>query len=47
MPLTFQWHRPYVKDLLIQSSVNGHLVQLYVTYIYVGTQGLWEGKMLN
>jgi hypothetical protein len=43
MPLTFQWQRPYVKDLLIDTSVSGHLVQIYISSMYVGTLGLWEG----
>ena len=45
MPSTFQWHRPGVKDLLAQASVNGHTVQLYVTSVDVSTQGLWTGKI--
>lgn len=44
LPLTFQWHRSYVKDLLAEAWVDGHLVQIYVTYVYVGTQGVWEGQ---
>ena len=47
MPLTFQWHRPYVKDLLVEASINGHLVQIYVTYLYVGTLDLWEGHIVQ
>jgi predicted outer membrane repeat protein len=43
MPLTFQWHRPHVRDVLVEASVDGRLVQIYVTYVYVGTQGTWEG----
>ncbi|MCU0915910.1 MAG: hypothetical protein MUC88_15320 [Planctomycetes bacterium] len=45
MPFTFQWHRQYVKDLLVEASVGKQLVQIYVTYAYVGTQGLWKGKI--
>lgn len=47
MPLTFQWNRPYVKDLLAEALVDGHLVQVYVTYVYVGTQGVWEGQAVR
>jgi predicted outer membrane repeat protein len=45
MPFTFQWHRLSAKDLLAQASVNGHVVQLYVTNADVSTQGLWKGKI--
>ncbi|MBN1362489.1 MAG: right-handed parallel beta-helix repeat-containing protein [Sedimentisphaerales bacterium] len=47
MPMTFQWHRPNVKDLLADVMVNGRRVQLYVTYVYLGTQGLWEGQAIK
>jgi hypothetical protein len=47
LPFTFQWQRQYVKDLLAEASVNGRLVQLYVTYAYVGTDGLWRGEVLQ
>ncbi len=47
MPTTFQWHRPDVKDLLMETMVDGHLVQIYITYVYVGTQGIWEGQAVN
>jgi len=45
LPFTFQWHRQYVRDLLVEASVGGRLVQIYVTYAYVGTQGLWKGRI--
>ncbi len=47
MPLTFQWYRPDLKDLLIETSVDGRRVQLYVTQMYVGTQGLWRGAAVR
>jgi len=47
MPFTFQWHRQHVKDLLAETSVNGHLVQLYITDSYLGTQGLWKGNIVG
>ncbi len=47
MPLTFQWHRPLVKDLLVDTLVDGRRVQIYVTYVYLGTQGLWEGQAIR
>jgi hypothetical protein len=34
-----------VKDILADTSVEGHRVQVYVTSIYVGTQGRWRGKL--
>ncbi len=45
IPYTFQWHRQYVKDILVDTVVDGHRVQVYVTSIYVGTQGRWKGKI--
>jgi hypothetical protein len=45
MPYTFQWHRQFVKDILADTSVDGHRVQVYVTSIYVGTQGRWKGRV--
>ena len=47
MPLTFQWRRPNVQDLLVETMVDGHLVQIFVTYTYVGTQGEWEGQAVD
>ena len=47
MPQTFQWHRPSVKDLLVETTMDGHLVQVYVNYTYVGTQGLWTGQAVD
>jgi len=47
MPYTLQWHRQFVKDILADTSVNGHRVQVYVTSIYVGTQGHWRGKVVR
>ena len=45
LPFTFQWHRQYVRDFLAETTVNGHLVQVYVTSVYVSTQGLWKGQI--
>jgi hypothetical protein len=45
IPYTFQWHRQYIKDILADISVDGHRVQVYVTSIYVGTQGRWKGRL--
>ncbi len=45
MPYTFQWHRQFVKDILVDTSVDGHRVQVYITSIYIGTQGRWKGKI--
>ncbi|MCL5279849.1 MAG: hypothetical protein M1376_08100 [Planctomycetes bacterium] len=45
IPYTFQWHRQYIKDILADTSVQGHRVQVYVTSIYVGTQGRWKGRL--
>ncbi len=39
--------RPYVQDTLAQGIVNGHLVQLYVTTMYVGTQDLWQARIVK
>ncbi|MCP4590200.1 MAG: hypothetical protein GY842_05625 [bacterium] len=47
MPLTFQWHGPSAKQLLTEMYVDGHLVQIYVAYTYVSTQGLWEGQAVD
>lgn len=47
MPFTFQWHRQYAKDLLAETSIDGRLVQLYVVYAYVSTQGLWKGDRIE
>jgi len=47
MPLTFQWFGPSIKELLVETYVDGHLVQVYVTHTYVGTQGLWEGQAVD
>jgi len=47
MPLTFQWYGPSTKELLVETYVDGHLVQVYVTHTYVGTQGLWEGQAVD
>lgn len=45
IPYTFQWHRQYLKDILADTTVDGHRVQVYVTSIYVGTQGRWQGRL--
>jgi predicted outer membrane repeat protein len=45
IPYTFQWHRQYTKDILADTTVDGHRVQVYVTSIYVGTQGRWQGRL--
>jgi predicted outer membrane repeat protein len=47
MPFTFQWHRQYVKDLLVETTVDGRLVQLYAVYTYVATQGIWQGRLAD
>jgi len=47
VPLTFQWHRQQTRDLLAESQVGGRRVQVYVTYSYVGTQGLWPGERIE
>jgi predicted outer membrane repeat protein len=47
LPFTFQWHRQYVQDLLAEGFVDGRLVQIYVTNVYVGTQGLWRGGIVK
>jgi len=47
LPFTFQWQRLAVYSLLAEASVNGHLVQLYVSSVYIGTQGLWKGKIIQ
>jgi len=45
LPQTFQWQRPEGRDLLVETMVDGRLIQLFVTYTYVGTQGVWQGKI--
>lgn len=47
VPLTFQWSRSGVKDLLFEATIGGQLVQIYVTDTYIGTQGVWEGQATN
>lgn len=47
MPLTFQWHRPAADDLLAEAFVDGQLVQIYITSMYVGTQGIWDGQAVR
>lgn len=47
VPLTFQWHRPRVKDLLVEATVDGRRVQLYITYMYAATEGLWQGAAVR
>lgn len=47
MPFTFQWHRQYVKDLLVEMMVDDHLVQVYAIYTHVTTQGLWQGQLVE
>lgn len=47
VPETFQWSRPHVKDLLVETTVKGRLVQIYVTHMHVGTQGQWAGQALD
>lgn len=47
IPLTFQWHRQQTRDLLAETQVDGRRVQIYVTYSYVGTQGLWPGERVE
>lgn len=43
VPLTFQWHRPDQKDLLVEASVDGRRVEIYVASMYAATLGLWAG----
>lgn len=47
LPQTFQWLRPDVRDLLVETMVDGHVVQLFVTCAYVGTEEVWEGKAVE
>jgi predicted outer membrane repeat protein len=47
MPLTFQWHRPLTRELLVQTSVGGHLLQIYVTSLYVGALDVWQGQFVK
>jgi len=44
LPQTFQWLDPNIRDLLAETIVDGHVVQLFVTSAYVGTEGVWQGK---
>ncbi len=43
LPATFQWSRSDVQDPLVETKVDGHLVQIFVTGAYVATQGTWDG----
>lgn len=47
LPQTFQWLRSDVQDLLVETEVDGHLVQIFVTDAYVATQGTWEGMAVE
>ena len=40
----FQWHRQGHEDLLVETTVKGHRVQVYVTSLMVQTTGVWSGK---
>ncbi len=42
----FQWRRQGQGDLLLEANLKGHVLQIYVTSVYVRGTGLWLGKNL-
>jgi len=40
----FQWSRSQREDRLIQTTIGGSLLQLYITSAQVRTTGLWQGE---
>jgi hypothetical protein len=41
---TFQWSRQQHQDLLLETTVKGSVLQLYVTSARIQTTGVWQGK---
>lgn len=42
----FRWSRQGHEDLLLETTIKGGLLQLYVTSVRVQTMGLWRGKQV-
>jgi hypothetical protein len=40
----FQWQRQDTRDLLMETTVKEHLVQIYATSATVRASGVWSGK---
>lgn len=45
LPLTFQWRSPRLRDPLVEATVDGRFVQIFVSDVYLGTQSVWPGKV--
>jgi len=43
----FQWSGSQQEQLLLDASIRGHVLQLYVTSVQVKTTGLWLGKRVQ
>jgi hypothetical protein len=47
LPETFQWSRQKQQDLLLETTVKGSTLKLYITGFEVRTMGVWEGAPLT
>ena len=43
---TLQWSRPQ-QDLLLETTIKGSVLQLYITSAHIQTTGVWQGKQLR
>jgi hypothetical protein len=41
---TFQWSCQDQQNLLLETTVKGSLLQIYVTSAQIQTTGVWQGK---
>jgi hypothetical protein len=41
---TFQWSCQRQENLLLETTVKGSLLQIYVTSARIETTGVWQGK---
>jgi hypothetical protein len=45
--MPFEWARRGWEDLLLNTTVKGHALQIVVTSIELRTNGLWQGRPLE
>jgi hypothetical protein len=43
---TLQWSRPQ-QDLLLETTVKGRVLQLYITSAHIQTTGVWQGRQFR
>jgi hypothetical protein len=41
---TFQWSCQQQQDLLLETTIKGSVLQIYVTSAQIKTMGVWQGQ---